>query len=48
MNEFRKKLVKRAFDKLDKTKNGVVDLDDVRGVYDASKHPDVVKGKKSE
>ena len=31
MNEARKKLVKQAFIKLDKSGNGIVDLDDIRG-----------------
>jgi Ca2+-binding EF-hand superfamily protein len=35
MNNARRNLVKRAFDKLDKNRNGVVELDDIRGVYNA-------------
>jgi Ca2+-binding EF-hand superfamily protein len=31
MNENRKKLVKQAFVKLDRSGNGIVDLDDIRG-----------------
>ena len=31
-----------AFQKFDKTGDGRVDLDDLAGVYDATKHPDVV------
>jgi len=48
MNKRRQAVVKRAFDKLDKNGNGVVELDDIRGVYNASKHPDVINGKKTE
>jgi hypothetical protein len=57
MNEFRVRLVERAFKKIDKDKSGVLDIDDVKGknlqvmpkgVYDASKHPDVMSGKKDE
>jgi Ca2+-binding EF-hand superfamily protein len=48
MNQARKNLVKRAFDKLDKNGNGIVELDDIRGVYNAKNHPDVKLGKKTE
>lgn len=48
MNPARKQLVKKAFDKLDKNKNGVVEIDDIRGVYNAKNHPDVKLGKKTE
>eukprot|EP00339_Tiarina_fusa_P016332 CAMPEP_0117023572 /NCGR_PEP_ID=MMETSP0472-20121206/17580_1 /TAXON_ID=693140 ORGANISM="Tiarina fusus, Strain LIS" /NCGR_SAMPLE_ID=MMETSP0472 /ASSEMBLY_ACC=CAM_ASM_000603 /LENGTH=64 /DNA_ID=CAMNT_0004729731 /DNA_START=2362 /DNA_END=2559 /DNA_ORIENTATION=+ len=37
-----------AFKKLDKTNNGVLSLDDIRGVYNAKHHPDVKSGKKTE
>lgn len=48
LNDFRIGLVRQAFRKLDKTGDGVVNLDDIRGVYNAQKHPDVVAGKKTE
>ena len=48
MNDARKQLVQRAFTKLDKNANGVVELDDIRGVYNAKSHPDVKSGKKTE
>ena len=48
MNQPRRNLVKRAFDKLDRNKNGVVELDDIKGVYNAKYHPDVKLGKKTE
>jgi Ca2+-binding EF-hand superfamily protein len=41
-------LVKRAYQKLDRDGSGVVDIEDLRGVYNASKHPDVTSGKKTE
>jgi len=44
----RKKIVMQAFNKLDKDGNGWIDITDVRGVYDAKKHPDVLSGKKTE
>lgn len=48
LNEPRRALVHQAFAKLDRTGDGVVQLEDLRGVYDASKHPDVKAGKKTE
>jgi len=44
----RKKIVAQAFKKLDKDGNGWIDINDVRGVYKADKHPDVKSGKKTE
>ena len=48
MNNARKQLVSQAFNKLDKNGNGTVELDDIKGVYNASQHPDVRSGKKTE
>ena len=48
MNDRRQKLVMKAFNKLDKDKSGVLDINDIRGDYNASKHPDVASGKKTE
>lgn len=48
MNQNRQLLVRRAFDKLDRNKNGIVELDDLKGVYNAKFHPDVKLGKKTE
>jgi calcyphosin len=42
MNSFRKKLVLQAFNKIDKDKSGFVDISDIKGVYNASRHPDVI------
>ena len=44
----RKKMVAQAFKKLDKDGNGWVDINDIKGVYNAQKHPDVASGKKTE
>jgi len=41
MNANRKKTVALAYKKLDKDGNGWIDINDVRGVYTANKHPDV-------
>lgn len=48
MNMARKKKVAEAFKKLDADGNGWIDINDVRGVYKANKHPDVLSGKKTE
>jgi|TARA_B110000977_G_C10898183_1_gene424162 hypothetical protein len=48
MNPMRKKIVQKAYKKLDKDGNGWVDINDIRGVYNATKHPDVLSGKKTE
>jgi Ca2+-binding EF-hand superfamily protein len=48
MSKRRLATVKKAFEKLDKNRNGKVELDDIRGTYNASKHPDVKSGKKTE
>ena len=42
MNNFRKKLVMQAFNKLDKDHSGEIDINDIKGVYNASRHPDVI------
>jgi Ca2+-binding EF-hand superfamily protein len=48
MNPFRLKLVEQAFQKLDKDGSGVIELNDLKGVYDAKNHPDVKGGKRTE
>ena len=48
MNPFRKQLVRKAFDKLDKNGNGIIEIDDIKGVYNAKFHPEVKAGKKTE
>lgn len=48
MNSRRQKIVEQAFKKLDKDKSGIIDLDDIRGVYNAKMHPEVTTGKKTE
>lgn len=41
-------LVEKAYKVLDRNGNGVVDIDDIKDTYNASKHPDVIAGKKTE
>jgi Ca2+-binding EF-hand superfamily protein len=48
MNKSRRALVERAYKVLDKNGNGIIDIEDIKGVYNASKHPDVTAGKKTE
>jgi len=44
MNKSRRGLVLKAFNKLDKTGDGVITVDDLKGVYDVTKHPKYVSG----
>ncbi len=48
MNANRKSIVMRAFKIMDKDGSGMIDINDIRGVYKADKHPDVIAGKKTE
>ena len=48
MNQFRTQLVQKAFQKIDFNGDGVLNIDDIKGKYDASKHPEVKSGKKTE
>ncbi|KAG7176970.1 crustacean calcium-binding protein 23 [Homarus americanus] len=48
MTEPRKAAVEAAFKHLDKTGDGVVTVEDLKGVYSAKKHPKVVKGEATE
>ena len=48
MNPSRKRIVAQAFKKLDKDGNGWIDINDVRNVYNATNHPAVQQGKKTE
>lgn len=48
MNPRRVALVKKAFSVIDSDGSGVLDLNDIRGRYNAKKHPDVLSGKQTE
>ena len=48
MNAGRVAIVDKAFSKFDKDGNGYIDINDIRGVYSAARHPDVINGKKTE
>ena len=45
MNQNRKRIVAKAFAILDKDGGGFIDINDIKGVYTADKHPDVISGK---
>lgn len=47
LNASRKHWIRQAYDKLDVNKDGLVKLDDIAQIYDASEHPDVKEGKKT-
>ena len=48
MNPAREALARKAFKIMDKDGSGKLDMNDIRGVYDAKNHPDVKSGKKTE
>lgn len=48
MSQTRRSLVIRAFKKLDKTGDGVVTVEDLRGVYNVKKHSKYISGQWSE
>ncbi len=48
MNDRRKNAVILAYKKFDRDGNGVIDIDDLKGRYNASNHPAVKMGKKTE
>lgn len=47
MSQRRRDLVMLAFKKLDKTGDGIVNIDDLKDSYDVSFHPEFKQGKKS-
>ena len=48
MNNARRSICEKAFKIMDKDRSGVLNIEDIKGVYNAKKHPDVIKGKKTE
>ena len=47
MNPRRKAIVRQAFKAIDRDGSGVLDVDDIKDVYDTSHHPEVIEGKKT-
>jgi Ca2+-binding EF-hand superfamily protein len=48
MNDYRKTVVEQAFNKIDRDGSGYITIDDIKDIYNAKRHPDVVQGKKTE
>lgn len=48
MNATRRAIVRKVFRKLDKDGSGSISVEDIKDLYDASKHPDVLARKKTE
>lgn len=48
LTDYRRQLVERAFQKLDRDGSGIVEVNDLIGVYNAKKHPAVMEGRKTE
>lgn len=42
LNDFRRGIIEKAFRKIDKDGNGVLDIEDIKDIYNATKHPDVI------
>lgn len=48
MNASRQQITERCFAKLDRDGNGFINVQDLEGVYNGSKHPEVIAGRKTE
>jgi len=46
VNAFRQGIIRKAYEKLDVNGDGSVKLEDIAKLYDVSKNPDVLSGKK--
>ena len=48
LSKARRDLIKQAFQKLDRDASGFIELSDIKNLYRAERHPDVISGKKTE
>jgi len=48
MNPHRRQTALKCYRIMDKDGSGQLDINDIRGTYNAKKHPDVMSGKKTE
>lgn len=48
MNVRRRKMVNMAYDVLDRDGNGIVDLQDIKQLYNVHRHPEYLSKRKSE
>jgi len=48
LSDQRLQLVKKAFAKIDRDGSGMLEVSDIKDSYNASKHPDVINGKRTE
>eukprot|EP00759_Apiculatamorpha_spiralis_P025754 PhF_6_TR29106/c1_g1_i1/m.42459 len=48
LNDRRREIVLRAFNKFDKDGSGIIDVEDLRNTYSAKKNPAVLRGEKTE
>lgn len=48
MNDSRKKMVDQAFQKMDKSGDGQITIEDLRGIYNVKCHPRYISGEESE
>lgn len=48
LNEIRLSLISQAFNKMDKSGDAIISYQDIKGIYNARRHPQVLSGEKTE